>query len=341
MSGKRFIYQGYLQIAELDAADASESADPVLRKTYLWDPLEPVATRVLAMSVFDETGTYVEDLYYTHDALKNTTALFGIKAGRRALYEYGPYGNVLKMEGNAAEINPFRFSSEYFDEETGLVQYNFRYYNPKDGRWLSRDILGEMYTQNSYAFMKNHAIFRFDLLGMYEYDEETKRQTKQFEKMINDCLSKFQGSGQYKAHPAALMSQEFYDDYPEEIPPNCLAHAIGCQKPIGTTYDQAVKELAQDCREVPDGNCLENEHAVMLYGFEPNADDPDSYHVVRQDPNGNWSAAVGSLGIVSEIKDPQVHTNAFYNKCMQDLGGTPLIIDDKKTKRYCCCDRKQ
>lgn len=70
----------------------------------------------------------------------------------------------------------------------------------------------------------------------------------------------------------------------------------------------------------------------MLYGFEPNEDDPDSYHVVRQDPNGNWSAAVGSLGIVSEIKDPQVHTNAFYNKCMQDLGGTPLIIDDKKQK---------
>ncbi|MCC8092189.1 RHS repeat-associated core domain-containing protein [Akkermansia sp.] len=340
MSRKRFIYHGYLQIAELDATEVLESAVPVLRKTYLWDPLEPVATRILAMGVFDETGVYVEDLYYTHDALKNTTALFGIKAGRRALYEYGPYGSAVKMEGNAAELNPFRFSSEYADDELGLVYYNYRYYNPKDGRWLSRDILGEMHTQNNYAFMKNHAIFRFDLLGMYEYDEETKRQTKQFEKMINDCLSKFQGSGQYKAHPAALMPQEFYNDYPEEIPPNCLAHAIGCQKPIGTTYDQAVKELAQDCREVPEGNCLENEHVVMLYGFEPNEDDPDSYHAVRQDPNGNWSAAVGSLGIVSEIKDPQVHTNAFYNKCMQDLGGTPLIIDDKKTKRYCCCDRK-
>ena len=110
------------------------------------------------------------------------------------------------------------------------------------------------------------------------------------------------------------MPQEFYNDYPEEIPPNCLAHAIGCQKPIGTTYDQAVKELAQDCREVPEGNCLENEHVVMLYGFEPNEDDPDSYHAVRQDPNGNWSAAVGSLGIVSEIKDPQVSWwNAFDN----------------------------
>ena len=77
---KRFIYGEYLQIVELNAADAPESADPVLRKTYQWGPLEPVATRILAMSVFDETGIYVEDLYYTHDALKNTTALFGIKA---------------------------------------------------------------------------------------------------------------------------------------------------------------------------------------------------------------------------------------------------------------------
>ena len=63
MSKKRFIYHGYLQIAELDAADATESAMPVLRKTYLWDPLEPVATRILAMGLFDETGTWAENLY--------------------------------------------------------------------------------------------------------------------------------------------------------------------------------------------------------------------------------------------------------------------------------------
>ena len=166
MSRKRFIYQGYLQIAELDAADASESAEPVLRKTYLWDPLEPVATRILAMSVFDETGTYVEDLYYTHDALKNTTALFGIKAGRRALYEYGPYGNVLRMEGNAAEINPFRFSSEYFDEETGLVQYNFRYYNPKDGRWIRKDPIGINGGINMYIYISNMPSIYVDVLGL-------------------------------------------------------------------------------------------------------------------------------------------------------------------------------
>ncbi|WP_425601728.1 RHS repeat-associated core domain-containing protein [Akkermansia muciniphila] len=92
----------------------------------------------------------------THDLLKNTTALFGIRAGRRALYEYGPYGNILRMEGNAAEDNPFRFSSEYADDELGLVYYNYRYYNPQNGRWISRDPAKEEKTNNLYWFVRNH-----------------------------------------------------------------------------------------------------------------------------------------------------------------------------------------
>ena len=170
MSKKRFIYHGYLQIAELDVAAATESAMPVLRKTYLWDPLEPAATRILAMSLFDETGTWAENLYYTHDLLKNTTALFGIRAGRRALYEYGPYGNIVRMEGNAAEDNPFRFSSEYADDELGLVYYNYRYYNPQNGRWISREPIGEIDGWNLYSFVNNRLIQYIDSLGFQAID---------------------------------------------------------------------------------------------------------------------------------------------------------------------------
>ena len=166
MSRKRFIYHGYLQIAELDATEVLESVAPVLRKTYLWDPQEPVATRILAMGVFDETGAYVEDLYYTHDALKNTTALFGIKAGRRALYEYGPYGSAVKLERNAAELNPFRFSSEYADDELGLVYYNHRYYNPQNGRWISRDPMTEKESYLLYGYVNNMPTLYSDELGL-------------------------------------------------------------------------------------------------------------------------------------------------------------------------------
>ncbi len=176
---------GYLQIEELDTMNASETVASVLRKNYLWDPLEPIATRVLAMSVFDETGTYAEDLFYTHDALKNTTALFGIQAGRRALYEYSPYGSTIKMEGNAAEVNPFRFSSEYFDAETGLVQYNFRYYNPKGGKWISRDPL--TIGLNLYGLLNNKVTQFVDLYGLIP--DNFTEEAKQFIKENCRCLN--------------------------------------------------------------------------------------------------------------------------------------------------------
>lgn len=164
VSRKRFIYLGYLQVAELDASNGTETDAPILRKTYLWDPMESVATRILAMSVFDEAGVYQEDLYYTHDLLKNTTALFGIQGGRRALYEYGPYGDIIKMEGNAAKINSFRFSSEYLDDDLGLVYYNYRYYNVLDGRWINRDPMAENAGFNLYCFVNN--TFLIDWLGL-------------------------------------------------------------------------------------------------------------------------------------------------------------------------------
>ena len=170
VSRKRFLYRNYLQIAELDATDTTEEATPILRKTYLWDPMEPEATRILAMSLFDETGTYQEDLYYTHDFMKNTIALFGIQAGRRALYEYGPYGSVVKMEGNAAELNPFRFSSEYSDDELGLVYYNYRYYHALSGRWLTKDPMEEYSTLNMYRFLNNN--LGIDQLGLISVSQQ-------------------------------------------------------------------------------------------------------------------------------------------------------------------------
>ena len=53
VSRKRLIYRGILQLAELDVANATETVQPVLRKTYLWDPMESTATRILAMTTFD------------------------------------------------------------------------------------------------------------------------------------------------------------------------------------------------------------------------------------------------------------------------------------------------
>lgn len=167
---KRFLYKGYLQIAELDATNETETAPPILRNLYLWDPAEPAASRVLAMRHFDETRSNPEDMYFTHDNLKNTIALFGIQAGRRALYEYGPFGAVIKSDGDMAMENSFRFSSEYHDDETGLIYYNYRYLNTMDGRWISRDSIGELNDNNLYTFSFNS--FVIDILGLEAQDTQ-------------------------------------------------------------------------------------------------------------------------------------------------------------------------
>ena len=71
-----------------------------------------------------------------------------------ARYEYDPYGNVVGPDtdsdgdwtddaGPYATVNPFRFSTKYWDDETGLGYWGYRYYSPTLGRWISRDPIEE------------------------------------------------------------------------------------------------------------------------------------------------------------------------------------------------------
>ncbi|MGD8453216.1 MAG: RHS repeat-associated core domain-containing protein [Phycisphaerae bacterium] len=52
-----------------------------------------------------------------------------------ATYEYAPYGEILASSGDFAAVNPFRFSTKYWDDETGFGYWGFRYYDPRTGRW--------------------------------------------------------------------------------------------------------------------------------------------------------------------------------------------------------------
>jgi RHS repeat-associated protein len=86
-----------------------------------------------------------------------------------------------------AKLNPFRFSTKYQDDETDLVYYGYRFYNPSTGRWLSRDPLGDeaFLTRYSagkdeirqmllrieslkpgYSFVGNQPITSIDCLGL-------------------------------------------------------------------------------------------------------------------------------------------------------------------------------
>ncbi|MCO8187175.1 hypothetical protein NKE62_09620 [Akkermansia sp. Marseille-P9185] len=165
-SHSRFLYRDYLQVAELDLTHP----EPLLVKSYLWNPTDPTATRILMMTCWQENGMKVkEHLYFMHDALKNVTSIFDGQQKQQARYEYAPFGSPITEEGDMAQENKFRFSCEFSDDELGLVYYNYRHLNPADGRWINRDPIQEQSEWNLYGFVKNVPSYFIDLLGNSSY----------------------------------------------------------------------------------------------------------------------------------------------------------------------------
>ncbi|WP_298084431.1 RHS repeat-associated core domain-containing protein [uncultured Akkermansia sp.] len=151
-SHERYLYRGYLQIAALDMLNSRN----VLR-TLLWDPLEPTATRPLALA--QDASLYC----YGMDFNKNVTEVFDAQGNVAAAYDYSPYGQAAST-GDL--VQPVQWSSEMNDHELALVYYNYRYYNPRDGRWINRDPITEQGGWNLYAFLGNSTQDQVDALGL-------------------------------------------------------------------------------------------------------------------------------------------------------------------------------
>ena len=151
----RFVYDGCKLIAIHDALDGDRQV-----MTFVWQPEGAGLDVPLAM-------TWNEAAYfYICDGNKNVIAMTDSSGTRVAEYIYAPFGRILHLEGELAEINPFRFSSEYHDDETSLVYYNYRYYNPTLGRWTKRDPMEESGGINTYTFVSNRPTNLIDLRGL-------------------------------------------------------------------------------------------------------------------------------------------------------------------------------
>ena len=102
--------------------------------------------------------------WYTYglDLIKNIWEVFNSSGVIATTYRYEPYGAVT-AEGDV--IQPVQWSSEYYDSELDLVYYNYRHYNPNEGRWINRDPIGEVDDLNLYKFYQNNSIAIIDLWG--------------------------------------------------------------------------------------------------------------------------------------------------------------------------------
>jgi len=121
-------------------------------------------TEVSSAPAGANAGTYC----CAYDANGNVMGLVSAADGSvAARYEYGPFGELIRATGPMAKVNPFRFSTKYQDEETGLVYYGYRYYDPGTGRWLNRDPINELGHRTLLA--KRSSRIGADASNLYEF----------------------------------------------------------------------------------------------------------------------------------------------------------------------------
>jgi RHS repeat-associated protein len=123
---------------------------------------------LLWVTLHTASGPAAGTHFVAYDGNGNIVALSAASDGSGAArYEYGPFGESIRITGPAANQNPFRFSTKRTDSTTDLVVYEYRAYNPILGRWLSRDPIGERGGRQLHGFVRNAPTISIDLLGLF------------------------------------------------------------------------------------------------------------------------------------------------------------------------------
>ena len=100
-----------------------------------------------------------------YDANGNITEYVNTNGVVVARYDYDAFGRTVSMYGTMANEFKYRFSTKYYDDETGFYYYGYRYYFPEWGRWLNRDPIEEEGGMNLYGFCGNDGVNSVDYLG--------------------------------------------------------------------------------------------------------------------------------------------------------------------------------
>ena len=157
-TARHYFYEGWNPVAEY--------AGHTLDKTYLWgmDLSGSIqgAGGVGGLLAVKE-GAY--HYYPTFDGNGNVGEYLDAAGVSAAHYEYDAFGNTVASSGTKQSDFAHRFSTKFFDSESGFYYYGYRYYDPVTGRWPSRDPIEERGGTNLYGFNGNDALSRWDYLG--------------------------------------------------------------------------------------------------------------------------------------------------------------------------------
>ena len=103
-----------------------------------------------------------------YDNNGNITRYLDANGNTVAQYTYDAFGNIISKSGPLADFFRHRFSTKYYDAETRLYYYGYRFYHPSLMRWLNRDPIDERGGLNLYGYCWNKT-YLWDRLGLVAF----------------------------------------------------------------------------------------------------------------------------------------------------------------------------
>jgi len=182
----RFYHAGVHEIEEFDENGT------LLRKYVYRDTIDSIAMMEApdVADVDDDLNTSeLKRFYYHYDGRTNVARLTDPDEAVVESYETDPYGQVSTKDKSGSCVsttqvgNPFTFQRRRLDDETGLMYFRARHYDPVTGHWLQRDPLGFEPGPNWHEFESCNPVNREDPFGLDDKDDkEAKEDAEQAKK---------------------------------------------------------------------------------------------------------------------------------------------------------------
>jgi RHS repeat-associated protein len=131
---------------------------------------------------YDENGSIIgfqylgNNYYYEKNIHGDIIEIYNNNGEKIVEYNYDSWGNQTNVTGdlNIASINPFRYASYYYDNETGFYYLQSRYYDPITSRMINADepsmlLIDQVspYQYNLFTYCNNNPVMFVDPDGHF------------------------------------------------------------------------------------------------------------------------------------------------------------------------------
>jgi RHS repeat-associated protein len=159
------------------------------QQNFVWNDEVDGITMLEQADVLDyDTDTNTSEVtrsFYHRNALGSVMEITDMNQAKVASYRYDPYGSVTITVGGTPQANDplgqhWAFTGRFLDEESRLLYYRARYYDPGTGRFLQRDPLGCDVGPNLYEYVGSHVPNSSDPSGLQEAPKDKKKKAATF-----------------------------------------------------------------------------------------------------------------------------------------------------------------